>query len=348
MDSVKRVVALLAMLASASAAPATAQGAPAAPEGSPAQQAAAAPGGAAVAKAEGREGGAVEPGAADRTLGAHVFTPASLVRSPFTVTSFQADLWYGSGTAKGPYYDSGGLLSGEATYTFAAMGQTFAYEKKLAEGLSGAVGAVTQLYSGIDGPSAIVVGVEVGFGAFGRLTAARRLGPVQAALTFDASYAPKMGILVYDAIKRAIDTGGLDDSSAFSQQNAWTLKPGLSAAWSPHPVLGLTASLDYQWVAVDLVGGGSDHAYGLDTALAADLDLDRWIKAPVALVGAFHLTAPLGSSGISRVTAWSGGIFYSGRPALVLGLEIGHQSFALRETLDSNLDLAQIRVQYLW
>jgi hypothetical protein len=44
-------------------------------------------------------------GALDRSLNGHVFTPGLLIRSPFPVTSFEADLLYGSGTGTGPTYD---------------------------------------------------------------------------------------------------------------------------------------------------------------------------------------------------------------------------------------------------
>lgn len=294
--------------------------------------------------------GGVDPGAPgtqDRSLAGHVFTPSLLVRSPFAVTAFGADLLYGTGTATGPSYDVAGFVVGDETYTFAAMGQNFSYERKVAEGVSLGGGAVSQLYSGIDGPSAVVVGAEIAFGAFLRGTAGRRFGPVQAAFTFDASYAPRIGILVFDAIEKALREGELESGAALAQTNAWTFKPGLALAWAPHRALGLTASADYQWVSLDTEDPGTQEQDGVDAGIAADLDFGTFTSVPVALVAAYHTTAPLGSRSVTRVIDVSGGVYYTGRPALVLGLEVAQRSFTLRE-LDSDGVLAQIRLLYLW
>ncbi len=263
--------------------------------------------GPAAAQGGGRADPAAQPGTADRTLGGHVFVPELLVRSPFATTSFQADILYGSGSATGTRYDLLGRPTGEATYTFAAEEQSFGYEGKLTDGVSLGGGVLSQLYSGIDGPSVVVVGTQIGAGLFGRFTAGRRLGPVHAALFFDATYGPRYGILVLDAIEKALSDRTLDSASAFTQSNAWTLKPGAAVAWAPHPALGVVASADYQWVSLDVVGGPRQTESGIDAAVAADVDLGYWTRAPLALLGAWHTTAPIGSNGVSRVNDWSGG-----------------------------------------
>ncbi len=170
---------------------------------------------------------------------------------------------------------------------------------------------------------------------------------MHAALSFDATYGPRYGILVLDAIEKALSDRTLDSASAFTQSNAWTLKPGAAVAWAPHPALGVVASADYQWVSLDVVGGPRQTESGIDAAVAADVDLGYWTRAPLALLGAWHTTAPIGSNGVSRVNDWSGGVYYTGRPALALGLQIGWRSFKVRE-LDSDATVAQVRVQYFW
>jgi hypothetical protein len=274
-----------------------------------------------------------------------VFTPGLLIRSPFATTSFVADLQYGSGTAKGTKYVGNQPIEAQ-TFTFAAEAQNFGYEKKLFEGISVGGGIVSQLYSGIDGPSVVVLGTQIGAGAFGRVTAGRRLGPVQAALYFDATYGPRFGILVLDAIEQALD-GNVDTASAFATSNAWTLQPGLAAAWAPHPAIGITGSVDYQWLSLDTTSTTRQNESGVDAAIAADLNLGYWTPVAMTLVGAYRLTAPLGSNGVSRVDDWSAGAYYTGRPALALGLEVGFRSFTYL-TLDANATVAQIRVQYFW
>ncbi len=301
-------------------------------------------GGPAARAAEGPDP-ATQPGAADRTLNGHVFTPGILIRSPFATTTFLADLQYGSGSATGTKYILNQPLQTE-TYTFAAEAQNFGYEKKLLDGVSIGGGVVSQLYSGIDGPSVVVVGTQIGAGLFGRLTAGHRLGPVQAALFLDATWGPRFGILVLDAIERALN-GSADSASAFAQSNAWTLQPGVAAAWAPHPAIGFTGSVDYQWLSLDTTYESRQNESGVDAALAGDLNVGYWTPVAMTLVGAYRLTAPLGSNGVSRVVDWSAGAFYTGRPALALGLEVAFRSFTLRG-LDANATVAQIRLQYFW
>jgi len=247
----------------------------------------------------------------------------------------------------GPAFGTGGLLDREATYTFAAMAQTFAYEVRLTDDVSAALGAVTELYSGIDGPSALVVGAEVGAGLFARATAGHRFGPVRAAVTLDASYAPRFGIYVIEAVLAALEDDAVDADPAFDASNAWTVRPGLSAAWAPIPALGLTASVVSQWVSLEEDGSGRQNGAALDMGLSADLDLSTFTKVPVAVLAAYRVNVPLDAEGVNRFSDFSGGVFYTGRPGLMLGLETGHRSFEVKG-LEASLNLAQIRFQYMW
>jgi hypothetical protein len=290
----------------------------------------------------------VLPGNVDRRLGDHVFTPSLLVRAPFAVTQVGADLLYGSGTATGPKPSILDLDRGEATYTFAAMGQTFYYDHKVSDALSVGGGLIVSLYSGIDGPSAVVLGLEVGAGLFGRLTWGREFGPVRAAFTFDVAYAPRYGLLLLDALQNAADPS----ASAFKDTNGWTVKPGFSVAFAPHPALGVTIFADYQGVALETNDSGWQHESGMDAGLALDLDLGTFTRAPVALLGAVRVTAPFGSGdAISTLVDYTAGVFYTGRPPLVLGMELGQRYFDFRTSAgsyDAVANLVQLRVQYLW
>jgi hypothetical protein len=334
---------LLALLAGLAAA---------APAAAPAAPASADPAGAATATKANAYGPMdqrlVLPGNVDRRIGAHVFTPSLLIRAPFAVTQVGADLLYGSGTATGPKPSILDLDRGEATYTFAAMGQTFYYDHKVSDALSVGGGLIVSLYSGIDGPSAVVLGLQVGAGLFGRLTWGREIGPMRAAFTFDAAYAPRYGLLILDAIANAADPA----ASAFKDTNAWTLKPGFSVAFAPHPALGLTLSADYQGVAFDTNDAGWQYESGIDAGLALDLDVGTFTKAPIAVVGAFRVTAPFGSGdAISTVIDYTAGVFYTGRPPLVLGMELGQRYFTFRTSAgdyDAVANIVQLRVQYLW
>jgi hypothetical protein len=193
----------------------------------------------------------------------------------------------------------------------------------------------------------VVLGVQVGAGLFGRVTAGRDYGPVHAALTFDASYAPRFGILVLEALEAATQSDGNVTASVLKEENAWTVKPGFAIAAALHPALGLTLSADYQGVWYDTNTSGWQYQSGIDAGLALDLDVGKLTRTPMAVIAAFRVTAPLGSDGVSPVIDYTVGAFYTGRPPLVLGLELGQRRFDIDE-LDAVSNIAQIRVQYLW
>jgi hypothetical protein len=290
-------------------------------------------------------------GTQDRTLNGHAFIREELIRSPFAATNVEANIIYGVGTATGSALTFLGKPIPEKTYSWATMSQILTYEKKLWEGISVGGGLTADLISGIDGPSVVVMGTQVGYGLFGRATAGQRFGPVQAAATFDVSYGPQYGIFILEAIDRfrtnPVDTIGKLGDYALASSNAWTLRPGFSTAWAPLRALGFTASADYQWISQDTIDGVV-HGQGFEVGAAADWYFGADTSAPVALLGAWHWSTPLGSnSPIGHVVDYSVGVFYTGRPALVLGLELGYRSFPYR-SLQADLTLAQFRVQYFW
>jgi hypothetical protein len=291
----------------------------------------------------------------DRELGGHVFIPTELVASPFPVTSFRVALLYGSGSAQGPTYDLDGNVVGTRDYTYAAWGQTFGYEQRLWEWLSLDVGLLTNLYTGLDRPSALVVGAEVGVGAWAGARAARQLGPVQVAATFQATWAPRVGLLVANAVLTAIQNSppSLDGVSAYSKQNGWTLIPGVSAAWSPWRPLGIQASVDYQWLSQDTTGGGSVTGSAIDAAVAIDFDFGKISPVPVGVIAAYRYTDPLETQ-VDSTAAQSAslGIHYTGRPDLALGLDVMWRRFSLRPEsvfdLESDAAIVDLGVEYFW
>jgi hypothetical protein len=288
------------------------------------------------------------PGNVHRTMNGHVFTPSLLIRSPFAVTQVGADLLYGAGTADGnkPAIIDG--RRGATTYDFAAMGQNFYYDQRVADGVSVGGGLTVLFYSGISGPSAVVLGLEVGYGLFGRVTAGRQWGPVRASFTFDTSYAPQYAIHILEAIQASRDPNGDITASALTSSNGLTVKPGFALAYAVSPAVGLTLSADYQgvWTRPN-PGGAWNYSSGVDAGAALDLDFGTFTTVPVAAVAAFRITAPIGSSGLTTVYDYTVGAFYTGRPPLVLGVELGQRRFKFRD-LDAVANLIQFRVQYLW
>jgi len=281
----------------------------------------------------------------------HQFLPSQVIETPFRETTFKLGILYGFGSATGPRYTiSGGQVVqvGQADYTFAAFAQTFRYEYRFAEWLSAGAVVLTNLYSGIDGPSAIAVGAEVGIGFGLRVKAGHRFGPIETAILVDASTAPEFGLLVAVAIKDAINSGALQPGSSLQSTHALTVTPLATASWALFPALGLTLNGGYVYKSLRLNGVNIANQSGAQFAAMADFDFGKISSVPLGLAAGYRLTAPLGDIGVERVDDISGGLFYTARRELGLGMEIGWRAFTIRPPLDSKGVLVQLNLQYYW
>jgi len=287
-------------------------------------------------------------------LEGHVFAPSLLVDTPFRETTFKLGILYGFGSATGPHYEvqPGNpptvVQNGTNDYTFASFAQTFRYEYAFNEWLSGGVTILTLLYSGINGPSVVSIGANVGVGAGARLKAGHRFGPVETAIVMDASTNPEYGFLVAAALVRAIEDGVIDAGSALQTTHSVTLNPSAVASWAPWPALGLTANLGYVYKSLRVNNTSIGDESGLQFAAALDFDFGKISQVPIGLLAAYRLTTPLGSDGVSKVEDISGGIFYTARKEIGLGMEAGWRSFTIRPPLDSTMLLIQLSLQYYW
>ncbi len=130
--------------------------------------------------------------------------------------------------------------------------------------------------------------------------------------------------------------------------HALTLSPGLAAGWAPFPALGLTGNLAYVFKSVRLSGAEILDQNAILIAAAADFDFGKISSTPIGLLAAYRLTDPVGSGGVPRIQDISGGISYTGRPELGLGLEIGTRWYNVRPGIPATVVLAQIGLQYYW
>ena len=285
-------------------------------------------------------------------LEGHVFMPSILVESPFRSTVFKLGLLYGVGDATGPRYDINGNVTGNNSYTYGTLAQTFRYEYQFAEWLSAGAVVLTSMYTGLDGPSAVSIGAQFGVGIGGRVKAGHRFGPVETAVTVEASTGPEYGILVAAALVRALKDKVIDFGSALQATHVVTVTPGVTASWAPLPALGVTANVAYVYKSLRLSDAPISDESGVQYAAAVDFDFAKVSSVPIGLLAAFRITSPLGSDGIPTVKDFSGGIFYTGIREVGLGLEVGWRSFTLRPgtsvPLEATATVAQLGFQYYW
>jgi hypothetical protein len=290
-------------------------------------------------------------------MNGHVFAPSLLVDTPFRETTFKLGILYGFGSATGPRYEvvqgqpgqpPQVVQNGTNDYTFASFAQVFRYEYRFTEWLSGGVAVLTNLYSGINGPSVVSIGANVGVGAGLRVRAGHRFGPVETAIIVDASTAPEYGFLVAAALIRAIQDGVIDAGSALQSTHTVTVNPIAAASWAPWPAIGLTLNGGYVYKSLRLNSTNIADQSGLQFAAMADFDFGKISSVPIGLLFAYKLTAPVGDSGVTKVQDISGGINYTAKKELGLGLEAGWRSFTIREPLNSTEGLVQLGLQYYW
>ena len=281
----------------------------------------------------------------------HIFPPSFLVDTPFRETTFKLGILYGFGKATGAKYDlSGNPIPNETVdYNFASFAQTFRFEYQFWDWFSAGVAIVTNLYSGIDGPSAVSIGAQVGVGAGLRLRAGHRFGPVETAIVLDVSNAPEYGILVVAALVKAIQDRQIEPGTALQAKHTRTVNPLISAAWAASPAFGVTANVGYVYKELRLSDNTTvSHQNGITAGAIADFDFGKVSEVPVDVYGGYRLTAPLGDNGVTRIDDIALGFGYTAVRELALSLELGWRDFQIRPPLDSQGWLAQFALQYYW
>jgi hypothetical protein len=300
------------------------------------------------------DGRVTGPGSADgRVVNGHVFMPAADVPGALLTTSFSSGLLAGVGSTSATWQVGDQVLSG--TFDYAGVGAVLAYEYAFLDHFSARVGMTELIFSGTSGRSAVVIGSELqaGFGA--GLTYGFAVGDsLRVGLLFDAAVTPNLGLTIGTALKSVINSCNtpsgcdVDTASAFQQKNVVTLQPALAANWAPTPALGFTGNLSYLH-ASQKVNGVSADGDAVVLGLAADLDLHPIWHVPLGLQAQFSWTAPSGHA-LQHVTDLGGGVFYTGRRNLALGIQVLARQFAVTPDVDVSWRtyLANIGLRYYW
>jgi hypothetical protein len=301
---------------------------------------------------------AAEPGSdpgpsSGRTLNGHAFMPAADVPGPFVATSFGTGLIMGVGTTDATWQVGDQTLTGKLDY--AGIGAVLGYEYAFGDRLSARVSITELIFSGINGKSAVVIGSKIQGGGSVGLTYSMPLGDsARVGVLFDAGYQPNFGLTIGAALKSAIDSCSqpdgcsVDPGSAFQQQNTLTLQPALAASWAPTKALGLTTNAAYLY-ASQTVNGTEFTGHAVVLGAAADYDFGAVSSVPIGLQAQFSWTAPSGE-GLQQVTDLGGGIFYTGRKDLALGLQLIDRRFAVVPDVDVSWStfLATVGMRYYW
>jgi hypothetical protein len=292
------------------------------------------------------------PGNSLRALDGHVFILSQLVPGPFSFTAFGTSTLGGYGNARGPLYDRSGVQIGTQDFPTGAFGQGLDFELAITRDVGLRFAAMAAAYSGVSARGAFAVGTTGQYSASAGGVVGHQFGPVRAAAVLDVGVRPQLSLLVANPVIEAIQTRQLDEGSALQSGSRFFVNPGLSAAWAPHPAFGLVGEARYLWLRQIVGDDVRTIRQGAVLAASADLDLHPLAGVPIGLQALCRFEVPFGDDSTEQVTQFGGGIYYTGRVRLQLGLEVVDYQSHLRPhstfTLPIDAAIGTVRFRYYW
>jgi len=294
-----------------------------------------------------------------RELAGHLFMPTLGIRGPFAITSFGTFLTVGQGSTTASMnlqLPDGSTRPIGGSVEYVAIGGVLAYEYEFVRGVSARIGLSESLYSGTTGTALAVVGTNVRLGLDAGLTAGMTFGDsLRVSAVIDASSAPRMGLRLgaaLEALAESCQAGSceFDLANLFEQENVLTLQPGVAASWAPLKSLGLTANLSYSWSSIATSNEPTLTTGGVAAGAAVDFDFMGVSKVPVGLQVTWASLIPVSGDSSSRYTDVGGGLFYTGRKDLSLGLQLFVRRFKVVPEVEVSWTtvLAMIGLRYYW
>src|SRR6185369_4072280 len=105
--------------------------------------------------------------------------------------------------------------------------------------------------------------------------------------------------------------------------------------------------IQYLWEHQDLIGG-FDSLNNLVFGLTADLDFKQLsARVPLGFLASYRAQVPLASS-LRTIFDVEGGLYYTGKDALVLGVVVRGRWFDLLPTYDTTAVIVTTVMRYYW
>ena len=286
-----------------------------------------------------------------RVLNGHVFLPSVSVAGALTTTSFGTFLETAYGSTTGSVQVGDTLYSG--SFNYAGVGAILGFEYAFLDHFSARLTINELVYSGINGSSAIVVGTSVATAATLGFTASLPLGEtLKVGLLLDGGIGPGLALTIGNGLRTLAancrqGNCSVNEGSLFGLNNVFQIQPALALNWAPFRSFGVTANVSYAFVIQHRNNGDfNGQAFGLGVAL--DFDFKAISDVPIGLQAVYTWTAPTSGGGLQHVSDLGGGIFYTGRPHLALGLQIVARRFKVQPEVNVGWSavLATIGLRY--
>lgn len=274
-----------------------------------------------------------------RVLGGHRFIPSEAIPGPFVTTDFQTQTGLGFAS-----FNVGGT-----DYSLGLLAQFMRFQVAATPWLALRMGIDGQALSGVNTDAALVFGASAGYDLTAGASVSWLLDRMRVSGSFDLLSSQSSRFDVYDALKDSITAGKIDASTLLINTKTTTFAPGAQVAYGFNPMLGA-----FGHARLALVNGteGKGDAGSTNLSLGAGLSLDLApiSRFPVGLLVGYNLEfanpSRAGADRISTSTV-SGGVFYTGRPDMALGLE-GSASLSSMGTINFNTYTANFGIHYFW
>jgi hypothetical protein len=286
-----------------------------------------------------------------RELAGHLFLPSHLMGDPFSYTAFGLFWGAGTGNATGPTLNLGPPpsldFSNPKQYPYMGLGLGLVLNVRILEYLSVMASLDAGAYLGTGSGSFLVVGTNGRVGGAVGVKGSLPIGEhVRLSASISMDYGPVFTALIAQGLIDAVRTGQISADQFLQANSAVTWVPGATAAWAPFPFLGLTGNVKFLFPT-----GGGNVAYasnGMIMAGMVDFDLMplvRWL--PLGLNGVYSIVSPFSSSG-TTTQEYGFGLYYTGRKALAVGVEIDWRMGRINNGQVSTATLAWLNLRYYW
>jgi hypothetical protein len=154
----------------------------------------------------------------------------------------------------------------------------------------------------------------------------------------------------YESCLSGVSNCQFDFSKLFDQKNVFEVQPGVAASWAPLKSLGLTGNVSWSHSSIERSSGGNATLDGLVVGAVADFDFLAVTPVPVGLQLTFNSFVPVNGGNLDRYTDLGGGILYTGRKDVSVGLQVVNRRFRVAPTVDVSWStlVAIVGLRYYW